>query len=153
MSDFEGKDAEDIIQDVMLKIFENVESGLNIENIGAYIYRALSNKIIDDYRTQKNNLSLDEKNWSENELSLNEILSDARYETYSEVEKNRIKERIFEAVEKLSPDQREIWIATELEGLTFKELSEKWNEPIGTLLSRKHRANSFLEKELSDLKD
>ena len=153
MSDFEGKDAEDIIQDVMLKIFENVESGLNIENIGAYIYRALSNKIIDDYRTQKNNLSLDEKNWSENELSLNEILSDARYETYSEVEKNRIKERIFEAVEKLSPDQREILIATELEGLTFKELSEKWNEPIGTLLSRKHRANSFLEKELSDLKD
>jgi DNA-directed RNA polymerase specialized sigma24 family protein len=41
-------------------------------------------------------------------------------------------------------------VATELDDYTFKELAEKWNEPIGTLLSRKSRAAKALRKALSD---
>jgi DNA-directed RNA polymerase specialized sigma24 family protein len=51
---------------------------------------------------------------------------------------------------KLEPKQRAVWIATEIEGYTFKELAAKWEEPIGTLLSRKSRATKILRKLLKD---
>lgn len=47
---------------------------------------------------------------------------------------------MFQSIELLKPDQRAIIFETEFEGTSFEELSERWNVPIGTLLSRKHRA-------------
>jgi DNA-directed RNA polymerase specialized sigma24 family protein len=44
-----------------------------------------------------------------------------------------------------------VWIATEIDGYTFRELSKEWGLPMGTLLVRKHRAVAALQKELRDL--
>ena len=56
---------------------------------------------------------------------------------------------LFTALDSLTPKQRAIFIATELEGKTFRELSEQWNEPIGTLLSRKSRTIKLLKEKLT----
>lgn len=54
-------------------------------------------------------------------------------------------------VDTLEPKQRAVFIATEFDGKSFKELSELWHEPIGTLLSRKSRAMKALQTKLKDL--
>ncbi len=58
---------------------------------------------------------------------------------------------MFQALDELEPKQRAAWIATEIDGYTFRELAEEWGEPIGTLLARKHRATNALQKALKDL--
>lgn len=70
----------------------------------------------------------------------------------SETLRNDLKLRLYQAVDALEPKQRAVWIATEIQGFTFRELAEKWGEPIGTLLARKHRAVNMLQKALCDLR-
>ena len=55
-------------------------------------------------------------------------------------------EKVFEAMEKLKPEFQGIIWATEFENRTFHELSEELEIPVGTLLSRKHRAIAALQK-------
>jgi len=55
-------------------------------------------------------------------------------------------DKVFEAMEKLKPEFQGIIWATEFEGRTFQELSQELGTPVGTLLSRKHRAIAALQK-------
>jgi RNA polymerase sigma factor (sigma-70 family) len=57
---------------------------------------------------------------------------------------------MFEAIEDLPEAQREVLVATELEGRSFRELAEEWEVPIGTLLARKHRAIRALRETLAE---
>ncbi len=66
------------------------------------------------------------------------------------IEASEIRDRLIEALDRLEPGQRSVWIATEIEGYPFQELSKAWGVPMGTLLARKHRANAALQKELQD---
>jgi RNA polymerase sigma factor (sigma-70 family) len=67
-------------------------------------------------------------------------------EPFAEEERILQMHRLTEAIGKLEPRQRAILIATELKGESFRELSEAWGEPIGTLLSRKSRAVKALRQ-------
>ncbi len=151
LRDAADRDAEDILQDVMLNILESVDPASPIENLGAYVYRSVQNRITDNYRKPKNQVYLDEPADKENGLTLSEILSDVRYDTHNMIEKREIMERIYKALDSLSSEQKAVWIATELEDHHFEELAVLWDEPMGTLLARKHRASAVLRKKLKDL--
>ena len=69
----------------------------------------------------------------------------------STLENKELAQRLSNAIDQLEPKQRAVFIATEFDGKTFKELSERWSEPIGTLLSRKSRAMKALQNALVDL--
>jgi RNA polymerase sigma factor (sigma-70 family) len=71
-----------------------------------------------------------------------------RYEAAGQSEKAELRNRLFAAIDALSPEKRAIVVATELEGRTYRELAEEWDEPMGTLLARKHRAVRSLRKAL-----
>jgi DNA-directed RNA polymerase specialized sigma24 family protein len=60
--------------------------------------------------------------------------------------------RLSQAISALEPKQQAVFIATEMQGISFKSLSEQWNEPMGTLLSRKFRAVKTLQEMLQDFK-
>jgi RNA polymerase sigma-70 factor (ECF subfamily) len=55
-----------------------------------------------------------------------------------------------ETISQLRPDEQAVIIATEFENQTYEDLSEDWDIPIGTLMSRKHRALSKLQKILEN---
>lgn len=156
LNDTTERDAEDLIQDVMLSLYgreEDEDEDMPIENIGSYIYSSLKNRIIDAYRNKKNkHIHFDDIADSVSGYTLAEILSDKRYDTHNEVEKNEIINGIYKAVDKLKPDQKAVWIATEMEGRSFEEIAHLWQTPIGTLLARKHRAVLRLRKLLEALK-
>ena len=57
-------------------------------------------------------------------------------------------ERIEAALDELPPEQRDVFIAQELEGASFKELAARWNVTVSALLSRKRYAVLYLRKRL-----
>jgi RNA polymerase sigma factor (sigma-70 family) len=139
IEDAGDRDAEDLVQDVMLSIFDRADVTLPIENLAAYVYRSLKNKVIDIFRKKRDVVSLDE------------VVSEAGCDTARDVEQKELIEQIFDAMDSLPPEQRAVLIATEFEGRSYRELSEEWTVPIGTLLARKSRALNKIKLELTGL--
>jgi RNA polymerase sigma factor (sigma-70 family) len=79
------------------------------------------------------------------------MIYDARCDTEREVERRELMDFVFRAVDSLPVEQRAVLIATEFEGWSFRELSEEWEIPIGTLLARKSRALQHIRKKLTGL--
>lgn len=153
LKDATDRDAEDLVQDVMLSLYDRDDDDVvSIEHVGSYVYSSIRNRVIDAYRSKKNkHIHFEDIADTLTGFTLAEILSDKRYDTHNEMEKKEIVERIYKAVDKLKPEQKAVWIATEIEGYTFEELSLLWQTPLGTLLARKHRAVLRLRKLLVNL--
>lgn len=137
------RDAEDLIQDVALKLFTSADRYSPINNVAGFVYRALRNKIIDVMRSKKKNLEY----YSQNESKLNEFAA-LIYEAPSNIYPEQIKEALKKAIIDLKPNYKDIIIAVDFEGYTYKEIEQETGIPIGTLMSRRHRAISLLYKNL-----
>ena len=137
IADTAEQDAEDVVQDVLERMFENADAAEPIADLSAYLYRSLRNRVIDLYRKPKRAAELPEE------------VADLRFDVGEALEQEEASQAMFEAIEDLPEAQREVLVATELEGRSFKELAEEWDIPIGTLLARKHRAIRALRETLT----
>lgn len=144
-------DAEDIVGEVMLNMLGRDSVG-DAENLTAYIYRSLRNRMIDHYRKTRHTVSLESFLDEDSDISFISLLSDGT-SVSGEVERKELMRMISQAISMLERRQRAIFVATELNGKTFRELSKEWNEPIGTLLSRKSRAVKALREMLKSIKE
>lgn len=151
--DLSEMEVEDIVSDLMADLFDRADITDHVENLAAYIYRSVQNRAIDYLRRRKKMVSVDAAVDDEEEQPGRQIIPELVYDMEPELEAMEIRRRLIEALDTLEPDQRAVWIATEIDGSSFRELAKKWNAPLGTLLARKHRANAALQKELQDLKD
>jgi RNA polymerase sigma factor (sigma-70 family) len=136
IADSAEADAEDIVQEVMTGIFERADVTSPIVDLAAYVYRSLANRIIDALRARRPAAHLEE------------ALPDDRYEASGQAERKEQEGKLFAAIDMLPDAQRAVLLATEMEGASYRELSERWDKPIGTLLARKHRALRTLRKTL-----
>jgi RNA polymerase sigma factor (sigma-70 family) len=136
---------EDIVQDVMLGLIYRLDLDAQIGNLTAYIYRSVKNKIIDNRNKKHRNISIESFTNRENENYL--VNTVANEPSGEEPDYLRIEpELLRQAISQLRPDEQAVIIATEFENQTYEELSAEWDVPLGTLLSRKHRALSKLHK-------
>lgn len=142
-------DAEDIVADVVFNIYNKIDIEYQIENILAYAYRSVRNKIVDYLRQKKVALSLDKPDKSSG-MSLSEIIPDSSADIEKKIYQEEFYEKLYAALSELDPKHRAIWVATEIEDYSFKELAVQWKEPIGTLLSRKSRATQILKTKLKE---
>ena len=138
-----NRDAEDIIQDVALKLFTSADRYSPINNVAGFVYRAIRNKIIDVLRSNRKKTEY----YSQNEAKLNEFAA-LIYETSSDLYPEQMKEELKNAIITLKPNYKDIIIAIDFEGYTYKEIEQETGIPIGTLMSRRHRAISLLYKNL-----
>ncbi len=145
-------DAEDMIGEVMLNVFNRVNIGEPMENLASYVYRSLHNKTVDYLRRNERTLSLQSCIDEDGEVTLADLLADHTANAELQAENREFLSRLKEAISRLEPRQRAVFIATEMKGRTFRELAAEWNEPIGTLLSRKQRAVKALQEMLKDFK-
>lgn len=141
---------EDILQDVALNLFTKVDLDTPIENLLAYTYRSLKNKIIDRQRKKKHQVLSDFEDEESGENYLLRGIIDDSVSQEEQQDQEKMLDSMFDLIEQLNPDQQEIIIRTEMEGQTFESLSQELEIPIGTLLSRKHRALSKLQKLMLD---
>ncbi len=151
--DAADRDGEDIVQEVMLRLFETPDLALHIENLAAYVYRALRNRVIDVLRARRRERSLEEPALPGEGLTLRETLEDARIDVAHDLEREDLRRALFDAIEGLPDEQREALVLTEFEGWSFRELSEATGTPIGTLLARKSRGLEKIRKGMNIYRD
>jgi len=136
----DAAEAEDIVQDVALNIFDQADFTVPVANLSAYIYQALRNRMVDFFRRRRKHRSLDEPTGGNGSLTLAMMLQDMSRDTAREAEKRILLRQVYRAIDRLNPEDRAVLVATELEGRPFRELAEEWDVPLGTLLARKARA-------------
>jgi RNA polymerase sigma factor (sigma-70 family) len=144
-------DAEDILQDVFYHFVESFNILTPIEHVTAWLFRVARNKIIDRYRKHKPIL-LDNLSGTDIDDDPAYTVIDLLYEPGDNPENMYLREMIWEefavCLEKLPAEQKEVFVQHELEGRSFKEISEQKGVAVNTLLSRKRYAVLFLRKHL-----
>ena len=148
IKDSGGRDAEDIVQDVALNLFSAADRYSPINNVTGFVYRAIKNKIIDVMRGTKQSNSIEDENETRL-IEFAELLYDKSDNEYTEEMKDELKRSIMS----LKPDYRDILIAIDFEGYSYRDISEETGVPEGTLMSRRHRAISILYKTLETKKE
>lgn len=146
------EDAEDILQDVWYQ-FSSVVDTEPIEQASAWLFRVARNKIIDRYRKQKPVLLEDELAYEneDGEIGFKEILLAENANPETEYLRNLFWQQLFEALDELPGEQRQVFIWNELEDLPFNEIAKRTGENVNTLLSRKRYAVLHLRKRLEQL--
>lgn len=129
------EDAEDIVQDVFFHLIDGnfIDT---VEDLSAWLFRAARNRVIDLYRTRSRR---QEHPLEEEILSLESVAGEMD---------RRIWEELQAALLELPEEQRLAFELNELQGKTFREISEETGENINTLLSRKRYAVLYLRERL-----
>ncbi len=142
-----AEDAEDILQDVFYSLSRQ-EALETIDQISGWLFRVARNKIADRYRKHKpitfSDLEPDEEMLDFTISAFPVSSADPLEQLFADA----LTEAIDEALDIMPPDQREVYIKHELEGISFKKLSADLGVPVNTLLSRKRYAVLFLRNEL-----
>jgi RNA polymerase sigma factor (sigma-70 family) len=143
--DDEG-DAEDILQDVFYELTEAYRLMRPIEQVGAWLYRVARNRIIDRFRKRvpvaQATLGVDDAPRLEDLLPSPDAGPEALYA------RSVIFDELDSALEELPEEQRDVFVAHEMDGKSFKQLAEETGLSVNTLLSRKHYAILHLRRRL-----
>ena len=155
-------DAEDILQDVFYKLVEANRLLMPIDHVTGWLFRVARNRITDLFRKKKPETWSDAGLEDENgELLRIEDLLPSPMSEWAGPEALYVRSVLLDelelALDELPDDQpmsqREVFIAHELEGRTFKELAEESGVNVNTLLSRKRYAVLHLRERLQSIYD
>jgi len=139
-----NRDAEDIIQDVALKLFSSADRYSPIHNVAGFVYRSIRNRIIDIMRSSKRTNEYDDNDIKESEsIDIDQDFEEALYS-------DELKKQLRESVLNLKQDYRDIIIAYDFQGYSYKEISQDTGVSEGTLMSRRHRAIAMLHKQIEN---
>jgi RNA polymerase sigma factor (sigma-70 family) len=149
----DANEAEDILQDVFFEYVENYRLPEPIEQVGAWLFRVARNRIIDRFR-KKREVQLPEVPGEEGDDHwLDEVLPSPEGGPEAAYARRLLLEELLAALEELPKEQRDVFIAHELDGHSFKELAEESGAAVNTLLARKRYAVLHLRKRLQAIYD
>lgn len=140
-------DADDILQDVFYEFVSAYRLPEPLEQVGAWLYRVARNRIIDRFRKQKQEVTLDLED-DEDTRWLEAILSVETETPATLYERKQLVEQVIATLNQLPAEQRQVFIAHELDGKSFKQMAAETGVAINTLLARKRYAVSFLREQL-----
>ena len=152
----DAAEAEDILQEVLYELVAAHRLMQPIEQAGAWLMRVARNRIIDRFRKKRaepfsnSTLLVDD---DEEGGALEDLLPSIEPGPEGEVVRQVLLEQVEEALDELPREQREVFIAHELEGASFKDLSARWGVSVNTLLSRKRYAILALREQLQEAYD
>ena len=148
-------DAEDILQDVFYKLVEANRLLMPIDHITGWLFRVARNRITDLFRKKKPEPFSDTAvEGEEGELlQIEELLPSPDADPEAIYVRNVLLDELEFALDELPEEQREVFIAHELEGRSFKELAAETGVSVNTLLSRKRYAVLHLRERLQRVYD
>jgi RNA polymerase sigma factor (sigma-70 family) len=152
--DDEG-DAEDILQDVFYELIEAYRLMKPIEQVGSWLYRVARNRIIDLFRKRRpetlGEIPLDRD--ADETLLLEDLLPSPNAGPDGMYARSVLLEELDAALQELPEEQREVFVAHEMDGHSFKQLADETGLSINTLLSRKRYATLHLRRRLQAIYD
>jgi RNA polymerase sigma factor (sigma-70 family) len=149
------RDAEDILQDVFYKLVEANRLLMPIDHVTGWLFRVARNRITDLFRKkQPENFSdtalLDDEG---DTLQIEDLLPSPDAGPEALYLRNLLLDELELALDELPEEQREAFVAHELEGRSFKELAAETGVSVNTLLSRKRYAVLHLRSRLQSIYD
>lgn len=146
-----SEDADDILQDVYFQLVDANRLLKPIDQMAAWLFTVARNKITDLYRKKKTE-SLPGNNSESEDGNIFAELKDLMFDNGSTPETEYLRSLVWTELEKalaeLPEEQRQVFEMTELQGMSFKEISEKTGVTVNTLISRKRYAVLYLREEL-----
>jgi len=148
------RDVEDILQDVFYKLVEANRLLMPIDHVTAWLFSVARNRITDLFRKKKPESFNDTANQDDNdELRLDELLPSPDAGPEALYARNLLLDELELAIEELPREQREVFVAHELEGRSFKQIAAETGVSMNTLLSRKRYAVLHLRERLRNIYD
>jgi RNA polymerase sigma-70 factor (ECF subfamily) len=137
-------DAEDLVQDVLLKLYPRTRELSDIEQLRPWLVRVLYHQYVDFVRQQARSPITDPAPSSEGDGDPLDGLPAVQDGPEEHAERGQWHECILRALDQLNPDQRAVVTMHDIEGYSLEELETILETPIGTLKSRLHRARHRL---------
>ena len=149
------RDAEDILQDVFYELVEATRLLMPIEHVTGWLFRVARNRITDLFRKKKPEGFSDADTVDDDGelLHLEDLLPSPDAGPDAVYARNVMIDELEFALEELPEEQREVFVAHELEGRSFKELAAETGVSVNTLLSRKRYAVLHLRQRLRAIYD
>ena len=127
----------DVLQDVFIRVYKNIDKYNEENKLKNWLFTLTRNLTMDYFR--KNSIKLlPLENKDDEEFSVIDTISDSESQPIDIVTENDKTKRINKALNKLNADERELIVLKD--SMTFQEIAEMQNKPIGTLLSKFNRA-------------
>ncbi|MBI5626410.1 MAG: RNA polymerase sigma factor [Nitrosomonadales bacterium] len=146
-------DAEDILQDVFFEFVAAYRLPETIEQVGAWLYRVARNRIIDRFRKKREEPLAGLTGGADEEFWLEEVLPSQDAGPEAAYARGVLLEALYDALAELPSAQRAVFIAHELDGRSFKDMSAESGVGVNTLLARKRYAVRHLQARLQAIYD
>ena len=150
------EEAEDVLQDVFYELIQAYRMMKPVEQVTAWLFQVARNRITDLFRRKNREARRSEPvaNTEDGEtLQWEEVLPSPESGPEAAYARRVLLEELDEALEELPATQREVFIAHELLGYSFKEIASQTGVSLNTLLSRKHYAILHLRERLKAIYD
>jgi RNA polymerase sigma factor (sigma-70 family) len=144
-------EAEDILQDVFYELLEAYRLMKPIEHVTAWLFRVARNRMVDLFRRKKPSSLNNPASTEEDGATLEDLLPSAGDGPEAAYARGLLLDALDDALEELPEAQREVFIAHELMGQSFKDISVETGLSVNTLLSRKHYAVLHLRQSLQTI--
>ncbi|HVN77290.1 MAG TPA: RNA polymerase sigma factor [Thermoanaerobaculaceae bacterium] len=149
-------DAEDLLQDVFYEVVEAYRLTEPVQRWGAWMFTVARNRVTDFFRRRRLEPSASEPvavSEEGDELHLEDVLPSPDAGPAEVYARGVLLRELEEALGELPEEQREVFIAHEIEGASFKEIAARTGVNVNTLLSRKHYAVLHLRRRLRAIHD
>jgi RNA polymerase sigma factor (sigma-70 family) len=148
-------DVEDIVQEVFYELVEANRLLMPIEHVTGWLFRVARNRITDLFRKKRSESFSDAAVEGEDgeALQIEDLLPSPDAGPEALYVRNVLLDELEFALGELTDEQREVFVAHELEGRSFKELSAESGVNVNTLLSRKRYAVLHLRERLQNIHD
>src|SRR5262249_11924122 len=148
------RDVEDILQDVFYKLVEANRLLMPIDHVTGWLFRVARNRIIDLFRKTKTE-SIGDRfvDGEDDELHFEDLLPSPDAGPDAQYARNVLLDELELAIDELPKEQRDVFVAHELEGRSFEEIAGETGVSVNTLLSRKRYAVLRLRRRLRTIYD
>jgi RNA polymerase sigma factor (sigma-70 family) len=149
------RDAEDILQDVFYKLVEANRLLMPIEHVTGWLFRVARNRLTDLFR-KKQPESFSDSAFADQDgelLRLEDLLPSPEAGPAALYARHVLLDELELALDELTEEQREVFVAHELEGRSFKQIAAETGVSVNTLLARKHQAVLHLRQRLQSIYD
>lgn len=145
-------DAEDLVQDVLTKLYPRQRELAGVEHLKPWLTRVLYRQFVDNRRKHTRTpfaTRQDPPTADNDEVDPVSALPGTLPGPEADLEQHLLRQHLQQALDRLSEEHRSVLMLHDMEGFTLKELKTTLDTPLGTLKSRLHRARQQLRQELS----
>ncbi len=146
----DARDAEDILQEVFYELVEANRLLMPIDHVTGWLFRVARNRITDLFRKRRPERLGDAVAGDEEGLGIGELLPSPEAGPEALHARSVLLEELEAALDELPKEQRDVFVAHELEGRSFKEMAAETGVNVNTLLSRKRYAVLHLRERLRE---